>query len=46
MSDGQLRIDTGGNAAVNDVFSDADLGVGPSISVDVKAGDTRLLKTR
>jgi hypothetical protein len=46
MSDGPLLLNTGGAAPVEDVFTGSNLGNGPHISLDVHAGETRVLKIR
>lgn len=42
--DGPLEIDTGRRDRVVDLLSGEDLGLGPEISLQVKAGDTRILR--
>ena len=44
MSDGPLRVNTGKTAPVKDAFTGKIVGQGPSISLDVKAGETRVLR--
>jgi hypothetical protein len=44
MSDGPLLLNTGENVPVIDALTDADLGKGPNISLDVSAGEARVLK--
>lgn len=46
MSDGPLRLNTGTTAPVTDALTGTPLGKGPDISLNVKAGETRILKVR
>jgi len=46
MSDGPLLLNTTGTAPVTNAFTGADLGKGPNISLNVNAGETRVLKIR
>ena len=43
--DGPVALDTGNNEPVIDLLSGNPLGTGPSVTLDLKRGETRVLKT-
>jgi hypothetical protein len=46
MSDGPLQINTGAAASVQDAFTGATVGEGPTVLLDIRAGETRVLTIR
>ena len=40
---GSVQIDTGHQGPIVDLIQDVELGTGPSLSLDLKLGDTRIL---
>jgi hypothetical protein len=46
MSDGPLLLNTGETVPATDAFTGIQLGKGPNISLDARAGETRVLKIR
>ncbi len=46
MSDGPLQLNTGETSPIIDAFTGTHFGKGPHISLDVNAGETRVLKIR